>query len=40
MTDPIYLYRVKLIFQSEMNVEGVAVGAILSNYQRVRVENV
>lgn len=26
--------------QDEMQVEGVAVGAILSDYQRLRVENV
>ncbi|WAR18279.1 DPH6-like protein [Mya arenaria] len=30
----------KTVKQAEQDVEGVAVGAILSNYQRVRVENV
>jgi len=34
------LYRLLLKVKEAENIEAVAVGAILSNYQRVRVENV
>lgn len=34
------LYRLLAKVKDSENVEAVAVGAILSNYQRVRVENV
>lgn len=33
-------YIINYLFQAEMDVEAVAVGAILSDYQRIRVENV
>ncbi|XP_022103817.1 diphthine--ammonia ligase-like isoform X2 [Acanthaster planci] len=34
------LYRLLKLVKKDLGVEGVSVGAILSNYQRVRVENV
>ena len=37
----IYFFKhVLLYFQEKEEVEGISVGAILSDYQRVRVENV
>lgn len=34
------IYILWLLFQDELDIEAVSVGAILSDYQRVRVENV
>lgn len=34
------LYFFSFVFQEKEEVEGISVGAILSDYQRVRVENV